>query len=470
MPWTDVSRVTTAITHLIKQVIDERDAPSAPVEVTPAPYEEVTGVGPNVIHVHLFHMVEDPHQRNLPPVSYGKPAVQFTPLALVLNYVVTARNTTAVEVADRTLAEQRLIGLAARALHDFPVIDDSTQIGANTPILQDPLVAADAEGNVIQLILRPVTLEESINFWSTQQLVTPRLALFYEARVVVLSTPPPNSLPGIVLTVGNYVFAGGEPHLLALRSRTGFLPAPQPNAPPAPPGTVTLLASNPARVALFPAGAALPPEVVALNAELAIEGQHLTGARVLLELRGPVLVGAGPVGEQRFRIDLLNPTANPDWSFSTSGVSVRAVMRQLVHDEQGLTLTLMPGIFRARLVLSKQPPGDTTGKLQPQSTNELVFALVPQVVKVTNNGGPPSAHAFRVELFGSYLSTDLDVELAVGGSLFSFVSTSPGAGEFTFAPGSSQIDFALDISAATSPLPVRVMIGGAESTPAWAVW
>jgi hypothetical protein len=257
--------------------------------------------------------------------------------------------------------------------------------------------------------------------------------------------------------------------LLALRSKVGFIPAPNPVGPPVPPGTFTVLPSNPARVSLFPVGLPLPPEVVAHNGELLMEGQNLTGTRVLIELRGPVVIGTNPVQNVRFRVDATNPLANPDWGFSLGAALIRVSMRQIVQDDQGRTINLMPGIFRARVVVSKQPRGDTTGRLRPQSTNDLVFALVPQVVNVTDNGGPPAARAYSLHLFGSYLRTDLDVELVVGGAILTFVSGAPGAGEFTFAAGSSQVDFVVDATGATSPLPVRLMIGGAEATPAWAV-
>lgn len=109
MALTDISRVTTAIATLIRQVLARDNFPDD-FDVSAAPPEDDTNPTPNVISLYLFHIIEDPHHKNLPPRRpiIAESPVQFTEMGLVLNYVVTARNTSATGGGDRALIEQRL--------------------------------------------------------------------------------------------------------------------------------------------------------------------------------------------------------------------------------------------------------------------------------------------------------------------------------------------------------------------------
>ena len=126
MPLTDLSRVTTAIATLIRQVIARDNFPDD-FDVSAAPPEDETNAAPNVISLYLFHVIEDPHRKNLPPrrpVVSSTP-IQFSETGLVLNYVVTARNTSATGGGDRALSPHELaaaeLGETMRHLIRHPV-------------------------------------------------------------------------------------------------------------------------------------------------------------------------------------------------------------------------------------------------------------------------------------------------------------------------------------------------------------
>ncbi len=472
MPLTDLSRVTTAIATLIRQAVMRDNFPDD-LEVSAAPPEDDTNPSPNVISLYLFHVAEDPDRKNLPPRQplVSASPVQFTAMGLILNYVVTARNTGATSVGDRTLIEQRLLGYVARALHDFPLITDATVVPAtppnppNNPILQTAnLAGAD---NRIELILRPVGIDETVNFWSAEQDLTARLALFYEARVILLSTPPVMSTPGIVWSLGAYVSVSGQPFLQAVQNVVGFTPPPG-FAPSDPATPFQFIVSNPARVSLFPAGA-IPAEVAPGNNRFRIDGSDLRGERTFLSLRGQAGPGVAAPTERSFRIHV-DDGNNPEWSFDVRDTEITVGMRQSVQDDQGAGLTIYPGLYSLRVITTRQLAGDTTSRLIEQSSNELVFAITPQVVSVAGLGGPPAARRFRLTLLGSYLRDELDVQLSVGGGVLSRNADTATAGNYDFTANTGQIDFAVDTSGRMSPLPVNLLINGAGSTPAWAVF
>jgi hypothetical protein len=468
---TDISRVTTAIATLIRQVLARDFADD--LDVSAAPPEDDTNTTPNVISLYLFHIAEDQYRKNLPPrrpVLSDSP-VQFTEMGLVLNYVVTARNTSATDFGARTLIEQRLLGFVARALHEFPLITDGTVVPAppgdppNPPVLQVANMAG--ADNRIELTLRPVGIEETVNFWSAEQDLTARLGLFYEARVILLDTPRITSLAGIVYSLGGYVSVAGQPFIESAQNTVGFVPPPG-FVSPVPATPFHFMTANPARVSLFPAGA-VPPTVSAGNSRFRISGAELRDELTFLLLRGQAGVGAGAPEERSFRVNT-DGADNPDWSFDVRDTEITVGVRQAVVDEGGAGLTLYPGLYSLQVITARQLPGDTSGRRFEQSSNEVVIALTPQAVSVTGPAGPANARQYQLNLFGNYLRDELDIQLAVGGRVLTRDPDPTIAGNYDFTAGTGVIDFAVDTTGRTSPLPVSLVINGAGSTPAWATF
>ena len=433
MPLTDIARVTTAIATLIRQAL-ARDNITNAIDVTAAPPDDETNTSPNVISLYLFHIAEDPFHKNLPPrrpVLSDSPA-QFTEMALVLNYVITARNSSATSGGDRALNEQRLLGFVARALHDFPLITDKTVVPAIPPKLPNPPVFQTANilgaDNRIELVLRPVSIEETVNFWTAEQDLVARLALFYEARVLLLSTPPVTSTPSIVYSLGGFVSVAGQPFLESVQNLVGFVPPPG-FAPPDPSSPFQLVSSNPARVALFPAGA-VPAGVAPDNNRFRIDGAELRGEQTFLALRGQAGVGAAAPTERSFRVDV--GVANPGWAFDVRGTEITVSMRQAVTDDAGTALVLYPGLYSLRVITARPMNPPVSDRAFEQSSNELAFAVTPQVVAVAGVGGQGAARRFRLTLFGSYLRDELDIQLSVGGEVLRRDADTTTAGNYDF--------------------------------------
>jgi hypothetical protein len=473
MALTDLSRVTQTLTTLLAQAV-ARDTNVATIEFSAAPPDDTSGTMPTVVSVYLFHAIEDPHGKNWTPsgVTAGVP-VQQTPLALCLYYLVTANSTSNDEGAStRALIEQRLTGFVARAFHDFPVIDDDTVIPAVPPALPNPPLLETSglrgDGNTIQIILRPVPIEETVNFWSAEQERLPRFSLFYEVRVILFDTPRPEGSAPPVLSVAEFVSVSDRTTILRSRSLVGFaLPAGHPAADPTAP--FRFVEASPARPALFPPGA-VPAGVPPRNNRLTFEGAGFQGDRVSLSVEAQAAEGAAPPETRRFRLAISRPV-NPDWEIEADGVRVSVGIRTSVTDETGTVLTLYPGLYRARVIVGTQIADESPPRFIEWSSADSAFAVVPQITAITDQGGPPAARLFRITLFGAYLRDELDVTLTVAGRTLAQDADLAVAGNFDFTAATpDRIDFAVDTTVFGSPLPVQLIVNDAEAAPAWAVF
>ena len=210
----DLSLVTRALVELLKAHIGH--SPAWPIGVFGAPL--VTGQPPDQLAagslgLYLYHVTEEPHLKNQPPVGRSNPPVRFTPMGLCLYYQVSALGAGLGELI--TYQEQIFIGCAVKAFHDYPVIDDSTTVPRRAPQL--PLevlksVGLDGSDNGLRITMQPVAYHEASSFWNAASLV-PRLAAYYAVSVVLLEPEKPSSLSGRVFSYGVQSFVGGSPRL-----------------------------------------------------------------------------------------------------------------------------------------------------------------------------------------------------------------------------------------------------------------
>lgn len=471
MSLTDLSRVTQSLLILIQQVI-ARDTNLGTVEFSAAPPDDTSGTMPNVISVYLFHSMEDPHGKNwMPSEALGATVpVQQSTLSLCLYYLVTATSSVTDDgPSGRSLIEQRLLGYVARALHDYPVIDDDTVIPAIPPApANDPVLQASGlrgAGNVIQIILRPVSVDETVNFWSAEQDRIARFSLFYEVRVILFETPRLEGTAPPVLSVAEFVSVSDRVVIVRSRNFMGFtLPAGHPLSDPTSP--FRFFEANPARPAVFPPGA-VPASVPPRNNRVTFEGSGFQGDRVSLSLEGPMAEAANPPETRRARISLSQPV-NPDWEIEFDGAHASASLRTTATDEEGIVLALYPGIYKARIVVGMQMSDQSPPRYLEQSSSDCTFALAPQIASVTMLAGPATARQFRITLHGSYLRDELDVVLTVAGRRLVRDADLSVAGHFDFSAGvPDRIDFAVDTTAFASPLSIQLRINDAEAPPAW---
>ncbi|HEX6767457.1 MAG TPA: Pvc16 family protein [Polyangiaceae bacterium] len=495
MPLVDLSAATRTIVNLLQFSL----APGgANPTVTAIPPDEVESSGANQVSVHLLHITESPEFKNFPPgPRQRKSPIQQLPMGLVLQYVISvARESLTGGGSDSTHIEaldaQTLLGKIARIIHDFPIITPQLQIAGQFVLHTD--FAEDNEN--LELILRPASLEENLNFWATQNQKLARACLFVEARIAILQPQPPQILPGIVLSVGNFVFPSPGPQLFSSKNVLRFQP---PNLP----DFVTATAS-PGRVAIFPDDDTMtvaPFDEFEPNNVLTIEASGLSPGKRVLLLR---------VGGVSFSADMDDPaTENFRWDFQVLSNAIQFRPRTQILAFVGSQTTptivrLAPGIYGARLRLDDTRLGLTA---RPRTSNEVAFAVIPQIKEITKN----AANDYTLTLAGRYLVDDPaapvvpgfpqadaspfappapppptlfvpgapDVELSVNGRVLTRVEV---VGDLTFddkyvvLAGGDALRFQLTPPtppatqpSTSNPFPIQLYVNGASAPPAWLV-
>lgn len=422
MAFLDLSLVTRTLVRLVDEAIKASPVAPSTLNVTSLPPDKLAD--DNSVGIYLYHVVEEAALKNQPWRGRPESGIRFSPLGLNLHYVVTTFST-ATNANDPfgPYREQLLMGLAMKALHDYPVVDDHTRIGGVT-ILDTGLIGDE---NKLRLAFRHVPAGEAVSFWTagSQPL---RLSAYYEVSVALLEPQEPTVAGGRVLTWGVETFIGGLPRLDASRSTIEFTI----------PGE-----ASPRKVEVQPAQAAIGDEIV-------FYGSALGGGAIELLVRGPDFTAALPVG--------------PTWGTGAAGDRIFATVQDLIDTRPSL-----PGAYAASIQQTRTTTlADGTTKTFTVLSNETPFQIVPSVeIDVaptlasagvfTIKGGLYSDPSTPVTVRPSISS----VQLAPGtaGSLGEgeFAVTSPTAMELRLPPGAPPGAF----------LPVRVIVNGGESPPVW---
>jgi hypothetical protein len=445
MPIPNLFMVTDAIRNLIAS--QATIAYAGPVDVTVVSPQEDSGSTNPSVNVYLFHLIEDAHYKNQPQRSGTGPVpIRHVPVGLNLHYVITVR---VPESETRVASEHKLLGIVAKIVHDFPIV---TQDVLTEAILDDD--------DRFDLILRPVSLEETINFWAGDDTHVTRPSLFVEARVIQLEPEPPQVFPGIVLSVGTFVVASRGPRLVSSRNQLAFVP----------PGFgVQRVSAEPARVGLHVRGQdPFSAEVIDTAARDAIRENNrvtLTGSGFGRGHRFLELTRIGDTQPNPLRVVDLEPAPtipspdnNVDWAFDVRADGIGLSFLTEVFVVGGAARPMFPGLYSARVVIQEEPRSSTS--------NPIVFAVVPQVIDVDPTGTP---NVYTLDITGSYLNDALNVEVAliVGDQLFERVTTVSAPGQFRVVNG-SQLEFMIAPPvAADFPIPVNLTVNGAQATPAW---
>lgn len=428
MAFLDLSLVTRTLVRLVDEVVKISPVrpglpPAPPVTVT------VTSLPPdklqddNMIGIYLYHLAEEGALKNQPWRGRPETPIRYSPLGLNLHYVVTAHST----VNDQygPYREQLLLGIALKALHDYPVVDDYTTIGG-TPILDGDLLGDD---NQLRLSLRHVPAAEAVSYWTagSQPL---RLSAYYEVSVALIEPDEPTVAGGRTLTWGVETFIGGLPHLTASRSTVTF----------------TIPGESSARKV------EVQPAQVALGDELALVGTGLGGGVIDVEVRGPGWAAPS--------------TVEPTWGVSAVGGQVYVTIR----DQLGGVPTL-PGAYTAAVAITKTTTlANGSTKVTTVQSNQTPFQIVPEVVV---GAVAPLTGVFAVTggLFADPRTTDavpVVVRPSIGG--LQLTAGTLGAlvpGEFAVV-SPTELQLRLPPGAVSGlDLPVRVIIDGSESAPAW---
>jgi hypothetical protein len=443
MALTNLSQVTSTLITLLGERVSALYGSS--VEVVPQSPDQIPSTALHTVSVYLYHAREDAHYKNAEPPA-GK--IANTPLALSLFYVVTAHHYDE-DLKPVILIEQELMGYALKTLHDYPIITDTTQIGA-TLILHEGLRDAD---NHLQIIYRPVLPEDSVSFWNGDDERLIRFSAFYEVRVILVKPEAPTQLPGYVLSVGNYIMPTGVMHIASSHSVVRFTP---------PGGSSLALPASPARVAL---DTSAPPPTEDPNNLLTLRGTRLGGGRIVL--RSPLF---GTTGNQI----VIDPASNPDWAITVTATRVTARVHGSVV-VSGLPVPILPGTYGVSIQLSTthELPGGLSKTLVSRS-NEVAVAFTPFIVSHDPDPivGDTLPVAVTLQTSDEVDLTEValtDLSVVVAGQVYASTTDPPAVREFRVSDG-NHIELGLHFTDTDlGAYPIRLIIRGAESPPFWIV-
>lgn len=418
----DLSLVTQSLVRFIDASV--RNSPGWPsgltLTVTPEPPDRLAG--DRVLGLYLYHVAEDPSLRNEGMLSSEYPPVRFQPMPLRLYYQLLAHSD--LDGEEATYAEQRMLGLAMKALHDTPIITDATVVNG-TPAF--PPGSDIVEGdNRLRIELRQLTPEEARAAWQTDN-APPRLAGYYTVSVVLLEPDEPRRRPGRVLTPAAQVFTMGAPRLSSSRSELTVA---------RPDGTTSNVEVRPAQA---------PP-----GTTVTFSGGALGGGTLAFLLRAaswdePVEVDAAA------------------WGLEHTDTDVSVEVQETVGGQD-----VLPGMHAAIVerTVERTLPDGTTREFSHRS-NEAPFMVLPRIDAVSAPGG-----AGVVTVTG-YRFEHVDLDPAEVGVYVADERLTAGdagsldAGEFAVT-GATTIEVRLPAALASGrEVPVRVFVNGTESLPRW---
>ncbi len=418
----DIALVTEALVNLINfHVTASPEAGKVtPLSVSPSPPDKLQG--DRTIGMYLYHITEEAQYKNQPPVPGNEPPVRYTPMGLLLHYQLSGHSD--VLGASGVETEQTMVGLAMKALHDFPVVDDTTQIKGQK-VFPASLQGA---GNRLRITLQPVTATDATHYWTAgaQPL---RLAVYYQVSVALLEPEPLESRPGRVLKYGVFTFVRGAPQLEGSRSKVTFTI----------PGE-----ASPRTVEVQPAEAPITGQLTFFGADLS--GDQTTLLVKSARFPDPVEVGL-------------------DWGVVASEGSIVATVQPLLG-----AFATVPGVYSAAAkVTERRMMPDGSIRDFPKTSNDAPFLVTPRVTAIA----PPDVSQVVVVTGGIFqdaagIKADA-VEVFVGAQKLALKAGGTlNPGEYDI-PNAATLRFRYQIAglASGAVAPFRVRINGAENAPLW---
>jgi len=161
------------------------------INVTGAAPDTVRDLGGCQLSVYLFHVTQDPYQRNSPVVGPRAQTIPTQPLSLNLYYLLSAY------AGGDYHQEQQAMSIALRCFHQNPIVQASVPI----PVQPQP-APLQPQTEEFTLTMEVETLDTLSRLW---QSITSsmRLAAIYKVSVVFLTPPvPPTPLAQEVEQMG----------------------------------------------------------------------------------------------------------------------------------------------------------------------------------------------------------------------------------------------------------------------------
>jgi len=449
----DLSLVTLSLRNLLDANVRRLLGGIAPplLEVTSMPPEQVNAGSTQTLNMYLYAVNEDPHFRNAVGMELADPPISGQPLALRLYYILTAHLTVSAVFDEDT--QQRILGMAMKTLHDHPVITDTLQITPSAiegPLaIMEPLLQGG--DNRIEICLRPMEPEETVNFWAVEDQRTPRMSAFYEVRTVLMEPEQPQATLGTVYDVGLYVRSGAGAKVTGSSSELWFtMPA------------VSGLGDQ--EIPVTPARTTLQPVVVAPKPRVRIVGRNLRSG----DAREVTLRAHGWAAAEH-----LDPALNPTWDLQIESEEISFLPQPTLNVDDGaggiVVQDVVPGVAEIGLRV-------INFRITPLASLESVFdagrTSICLGVHITGVNGPDINGRFRINVSPAFgLDTPgTEIALAVGGEIYALQSPLPvppaDQGLYEIFPG--HILFGpLFNPAGPSAHPVQLIVNGCESNPIW---
>jgi len=343
----DLSQVTRALITLIDRHVQASSAWSAAntLSVVPDPPDNLAG--DNTIGLYLYHVTEDPYNKNALPVGNSKPPIRYTPMPLLLYYQLSAHSD--LDSPTGSYREQLMLGAAVKAFHDYPIINDDTQIGGVNIL---PAVLQDND-NRIQIELRPVSADEAVSFWTAGSSPL-RLACYYQVSVILLEPEELDASAGPVLQYNVYAFPQQSPYITSTVNTLDFTV----------PGE-----SGPRKIELRPAR-------VPISSVFQIEGSSFRGDETSLLL-------SFPDWSELQQIDSIA------WALHVGGERITAQVQETLNG-----LDIVPGIYSVSVrVMKRRTSSDGVEREFESFSNASPFAITP---RIDNISAPTAAGEFTV--------------------------------------------------------------------------
>ncbi|MCG8327025.1 MAG: DUF4255 domain-containing protein [Chitinophagales bacterium] len=449
MALSDLSYVTRTLIELLNQsfIVSNAWQATAPTIVPEPP----SRLGSNGLGLYLYHVQENAAYKNLPAPGGSRNAIRFNNLALTLYYQLSA-NSESTQENEAAYVEQTMIGVAMKALHDYPEINDDTRVNG----VQVMHALIRGLNNHFKIAFQPVPYTEAVQYWTagTSPL---KLSAYYEVTVVLLEPEDMLSRAGRVLTYGVHTFVEGAPQLINSQNIVTY------NAP----GIL-----EPRQVKTQPAQVA--PNALP-DSTITILGSGMRGDRVEL-----LLLGRWTSWNNQLAVTDNTWNVQSQDHVLTADVQETALLLPPDPDATPSTaVQILPGIYGMQVRVTRvrvMPDGQSRNFVH--TSNQIPLIITPRIDSIVPPGG---VSYFSVQGY-RWQHADLDLELIqlyLGPTRLFHPSAEvlalradpdvPEAGEFVVIDATN-LRFHLpnpsNFESGTN-IPIRIIINGAESPPRW---
>ncbi len=441
----DLSLVTRSLTNLLASCFStSKENRVANVSFSSQRPDQLRG---NAVGLYLYHITEDPHYRNLTATDNLSAPVRYTPMGLILYYQMVAQYLSEPESQDSAVFEQNMMGIAMKAFHDYPLLDEGTTVlrRINETTVTDAAVFEEAmkgTGTCLRIELLNIDQKDAMGYWATSH-AAPRLAAYYKVSVVVLKPEIPVKRTGRVLSYGITTFTGSAPRMEGCSNLISF--------------------RLPGKTEIY--SVEMSPAQVPVGNEVVFRGSGFSGDHMALLVRNVKMEEYCPLGAP--------------WNPRITENEVTVKVQERLVSEGGGEVPVTPGLYLACLKITKTIiAGNGSMHENVQFSNESPFMITPRIDNAEENVFKVPSEADKTITVKGYLFPEEAGKDPIFPALSVYVGNvrltgikknqALNPGEFR-VPDSNTLQ--LLMPEITDPgfqyLPLRIVVNGAESPPHW---